>query len=59
MFINKQKFRYFSGLYNNIKYKMSDDYCVYARNILNRIDALSSPSTGFTSSITNTTRNST
>jgi len=38
---------------------MSDDYCVYARNILNRIDALSSPSTGFTSSITNTARNST
>lgn len=36
---------------------MSDDYCVYARNILGRINAIGSPSTGFTSSISNTVRN--
>lgn len=35
---------------------MSDDYCVYARSILGRLDAIANPTTGFSSSISNTTR---
>ena len=39
---------------------MSDnDYCVYARNILSRLDSIGNPTTGFTSDIVRETGNST
>lgn len=31
---------------------MSDDYCVYARNVLGRISSIGNPTSGFTSSFT-------
>lgn len=37
---------------------MSDDYCVYARSILGRLDALGNPTTGFSAAMENTTRTS-
>lgn len=37
---------------------MSDDYCVYARSILGRLDALGNPTTGFTTDLENTARTS-
>lgn len=41
------------------KKKMSEnDYCVYARNILTRLDAIGNPTTGFTSDIVRETGNS-
>lgn len=30
---------------------MSDDYCVYARSILGRLDALANPTTGFSADL--------
>lgn len=35
---------------------MSDDYCVYARSILSRLDGIANPTTGFSSSISTATR---
>ena len=35
-----------------------NDYCVYARNILTRLDAIGNPTTGFTSDIVRETGNS-
>lgn len=35
---------------------MSDDYCVYARSILSRLDGIANPTTGFSSSISTSTR---
>lgn len=35
----------------------NEDYCVYARNILFRLDQISNPTTGFTSDIVTHTNN--
>ena len=37
---------------------MRDDYCVYARSILGRLDAIGNPTTGFNADLESTARTS-